>query len=362
MQQDKSDPNQSTTSPVRKAANDNSYFDPTIPGGAALRGDRVLFHFVDAVSCETLEQLAKGVLDKFGGWPSDPVQQRKLGKHAKRELKSGAPDLVSDLLKVRHGTADAMHVTGLPEETNIARVLMLAMSRCVGDIYNFAGQNGGELIMKLVPKADGGENNNAAPGEFAMHSDDAAIPRDARVHCIALMGRKNPPGVATHYAPLSWALKKMASENGNKARRALQVLSVPRFQFAFPISLGAGEGIWTRPRPIISMGPDRRWEISFPSYNTRTVSPSDTEGKEMMAWLLRSLEAVKISVEVQPGSFFAFSNLRGTHSRDNISGGDREIWRTYGIESLAGLRNLTGEHGPIFPIEPLVKLAANDNA
>ena len=343
-------------------ANDNDPFDPTTPGGVgAMRPDRVLFVEIDAITRECLESIAQKTLDHADGWPVLPREQRQVALRARKQMRRLTPDLINDLLKVRWGVVDAIYVTGLPEAELTARVLMLSMSLSIGEAFNFEAQNGGELIMKLTPKVGAGANNNATPDEFRMHTDDAAIPRECRVHHICLLGRKHPKGVHTHFAPLSWALARMAQENASKATRALAMLSEKRFQFAFPISLGAGPDVWTPPRSIVSVGPDGRLEIAFPSYNTRTVDPADIEGNEAAEWLLSSLDAVKLSIEVEPGTFFGFCNLRGTHSRDRIGAGDREIWRTYGIDTLDGLRRLTGEAGPIFPIAPFVELTANDN-
>jgi len=343
------------------AANDNWRFDPIHPGGASeMRPVRFSVVNLTETQLKVLTEAANEKLAQFAHFPTDPNVQVALAIQFAKMMKLMLPEVCADLRGLKQGQLDAVYATGLPLEENVAALVMMSMSSMIGDLYNFESQNGGALIMKLRPKAGSGQNNNATKGEFLMHTDDAAIPRASRVHHICLLGRVNPVGVYTNYAPLQWAISHMVQLDADLAERDIAKLMSPDFQVAFPKSLGVGDEVWTSRRPVLNFGPDGRLELAFPSYNTRPANSHDQDGLGALERLHSALESVKKSIALSPGTYLAFSNLRGAHSRDEIGEREREIWRNYAAESLRHLQTVTGCQGPIFPVGAFAADATKD--
>ncbi len=65
------------------------------------------------------------------------------------------------------------------------------------------------------------------------------------------------------------------------------------------------------------------------------------------------LERHVVNLPLNPGCFLSFNNLRGAHKREAIGDGDRLILRTYALQDVTYLREVSKINGPIFPIGPV---------
>lgn len=354
-------PGQQSCQPAEPSpANDNrpNPFDPTDPGGgSALRAPRLLFFKVEGEVSATVLDKAIQMLDEHEGWPSSADEQLALALAFTSVVRSELPEVYQALgAELARGRVDALIVSGLPTQAREAKLIMLALDLVLGSPFNFEAQNDGQLVMELIPSLDAGDNTNATPGEFAMHTDDAAVPPGCRAHFICLYGLVNPPETYTYYAPLNWAVSEMVQRDPVQAQKDIITLMSDRFSIRFPESLGAGD-VWCRGRSVITLGQGGRMELGFPSYNTRPDDPEDYDALLALENLHRSLETVKKAIAVDPGIFLAFSNLRGTHARDELGASYRKILRTYATESLAQLSEITCVAGPVFPIKPIADFA-----
>lgn len=280
-------------------------------------------------------------------WPASAAEQVALGKGFVPALEASLPRLAQALRDVRSGKLLAAYFSGLPQDLSKGRIVLLAMSSMLGAPFNYSSQNGGELVMRLVPIAGSGENTNATRGEFKIHTDDAALPRDARTEYINLYGIVNPPGTLTSYAAASDALSELDPE-------VIDVLREARFNLRFPTSFGFGTEIWSAPCPIVA-GPEDDIELRFPSYATRPSCEGDGVALAAIERLAEALDRHAVGFPVDTGCFLTFNNSRGAHKRDAIGESERLILRTYTTRRLEFLQDMTGSPGPIFPIQSFAK-------
>jgi len=271
------------------------------------------------------------------------LEAQKFAEHIKRQI----PRLFGALERLSQEDIDALFVTGLPHEVETARLTILAMTTVLGQPFNYKSQNGGELVMSLKPEDGSANNTNATRDEFEAHTDDAYIPRDARVNFIALSGILNPPNTLTGYAPLRDAAADLSHLMLARAQE-------DAFQVRAPSSFGLEAEVWSAPCPLIKFGPDGEIELRFPSYATRPVDRNSKEDWDVIRSLKAALDAHMVQFALNPGTFLSFNNFRGAHKRGAIGKGDRLILRTYAASSLATLRLVTGEAGPIFSVRPFI--------
>ncbi|MEL6979309.1 MAG: hypothetical protein AAGM38_11600 [Pseudomonadota bacterium] len=289
-------------------------------------------------------------------WVDDnPVAQWRIGQAVADILKRVAPRIVQTLERVRAGEMDAVYIEGLPADLPRAQVLLLGLTHHLGAPFNYASQNGGDLVMKLQPVKGSAENTNSTTAEFKLHTDDAAVPRDARTASICLYGIKNPPGTMTGYAPTLNALAEL--QTCTAASALIEALYEPRYSVRFPTSFGLDREVWTGPIPIISVATDGSFETRFPSYAIRPVDDRDFVAHAAIAMFSAALQRQVVNVPVNAGCFLAFNNLRGAHCRGAIGAGERLVLRTYAVNSLEPLKKATGVAGPIFPVEPFARAA-----
>jgi hypothetical protein len=277
-------------------------------------------------------------------FPSAIEVQDILGKIAAAiVLETAVPELARLLRDARQGKFDCVHVIGLPTDRRIAPLLSVMLGNALGSVFNYSSQNGGALVMKIVPEDGSRGNTNTTRAEFDWHSDDAWVPRNCRVSWISLFGVVNPKNTLTSYVPVGPILPTLS-----EATR--EWLTSETASVRAPLSFGLGDNVWSGPRAIITQPAKGPAEIAWPKYATRPVDPSDPVASDALEELAVAVERHSFSVAVDPGCFLAFNNLRGVHKRSPIGPGDRLVYRTYSTRSLEALREATGENGPIFDV------------
>lgn len=244
-------------------------------------------------------------------------------------------------------------VHNLPTAEAVAPPVHLATSAFVGPVFNYVEQNGGALEMRLEPRSGSAANTNTTPDEFALHTDDAAMPEDMLVWWISLYGVRNPRGTFTGYAPVEAALSRIAVAHGN-------VLRSPRFQVRMPLSFNLGDNIWTEARPILGADEHGRTTIAWPSYATRAADPRDVEADEALAALEDAMEREVVYTALQPGTLLCFSNRHGAHKRTTIGTGERLILRNYIRPDLDAMRAKAGHNGHVFSLRSLLDLPGEE--
>lgn len=280
------------------------------------------------------------------GWPVDPANQLSIASGFRPVFAAIAPNMAALAERLRSGELDAAYITNLPRGQDEMALILLAFTLMVGEPFNYLSQNDGKLVMELRPAANAGPNTNATTNEFCIHTDDAAMPRDARVEFILLGGVVNPPDTLTGYASTVEALAAMPEP-------LIDVLRHMRFQVRFPTSFDRGDNVWSEPMAILA-GAGCDTELRFPSYATRPVDPADSEACDATEALTKALNAAVQEFPINPGTMLVFNNARGAHRRGAIRNGDRLVLRTYAARSLDFLRRRTGCAGPIFPVNPFI--------
>lgn len=291
---------------------------------------------------------------KLYTWVDDnKAAQSDIGRAFVAKLKLVVPRVARALDRARAGDLDAVYVEGLPTDSGHSRITLMAMTHILGEPFNYDAQNGGALVMNLKPVKGSVGNTNSTREDFALHTDDAAMPRDARTEFINLYGIVNPPNTLTGFAPTMDALKELNASGS--VDRLVKALSEPRFRVRFPVSFGFEKEVWSDPCPILEIGDDGDIETRFPSYAVKPVDEGDFVAHAAIAVFLAAMERQVVNVPLDAGCFLTFNNSRGAHKRGPIGEGDRLVLRTYSARNLDLLREVTGEDGPIFPVAPFAK-------
>jgi hypothetical protein len=288
-----------------------------------------------------------------GHWPSDPADQSDIGLKLAERLRIVAPETIELVETLAQEKNDAIYMTALPKAPIVARSLAVAFAHVLGIPFNYAPQNGGKLVMELVPDPTAGAHTNATTGDFGAHTDDAAMPYAVRTRFISLYGLTNPPKTLTGYAPTQTAL--IALRKHDTLSFVEPLLHEERFEVRFPTSFGLPKDVWSGPMAILRDLDNGRLETRFPSYAVRPVEAADYEAWAASAVLHAALMAHTVHVPVDPGTYLAFNNARGAHCRGTVGDGDRFILRTYALPDLQALQAKTQVEGPIFPLAPFVE-------
>lgn len=302
---------------------------------------------------EHLQMVQAAVTETGGHWPSDPSGQSDIGRKLAEFLRIVAPETIRFLETLAKEENDAIYMTALPKAPIVARSLAVAFAHVLGVPFNYAPQNGGKLVMELVPEPTAGAHTNATTGDFGAHTDDAAMPYAVRTRFISLYGLKNPPNTLTGYAPTYTALT--ALHRDETLSFVEPVLHEERFEVRFPTSFGLPKDVWSGPMAILRDLDNGGLETRFPSYAVRPVDTADYEAWAAIAVLHAALTANTVHVPVDPGAYLAFNNARGAHCRGAVGDGDRFILRTYALPDLQALQAKTQVEGPIFPLAPFVE-------
>lgn len=298
---------------------------------------------------EALEEFAKN-----HPWvDSDKAAQSSMGLAFIDKLKNAVPRIVRALERARAGDLDAVYIKGLPAEPAHARIILMTMTHVLGEPFNYDSQNNGALVMELKPVEGSAGNTNSTREHFGLHTDDAAMPRDARTDFINLYGITNPPNTLTGFAPTMDALNELKASGA--VDDLVKALNEPRFRVRFPISFKFEDEVWSAPCPIVSISEDGGVETRFPSYAVKPVQDDDFVAHAAIAAFHAAMERHVVNVPLDAGCFLTFNNSRGAHKRGVIGEGDRLVLRTYSARSLDLLREVTGEEGPIFPVAPFAE-------
>ena len=298
----------------------------------------------------TLVDALAGFAKSYTWVDDNKSAQSNIGLAFVPELKIAIPRVARALECACAGDLDAVYVHGLPTTVAQARIILLAMTHILGQPFNYDAQNGGALVMELKPVEGSVGNTNSTREDFALHTDDAAMPRDARTEFINLYGIKNPPNTLTGFAPTMDALKEL---NASATVGALvKALSEPRFRVRFPVSFGFDKEVWSEPCPILEISEDGDIETRFTSYAVKPVHDDDFVAHGAIAVFLAAMERHVVNVPLDAGCFLSFNNSHGAHKRGKIGEGERLVLRTYSARSLDLLREVTGKDGPIFPVAP----------
>jgi hypothetical protein len=236
-------------------------------------------------------------------------------------------------------------IFGLPVDPEIAEVVHIALSLKFGLPFNYKEQNGGDIVMKLIPQKTSAANTNSTTGEFGFHSDDALVDPDIRTKLIALYGVINPPHAWTYYAPLNPVWKNLPSE-------VINILCAPRFQVRMPISFGRGDDIWSEPRPVFFVRGNAERCIAMATYAVRVANQNDKEAKAALDRIIMAFNQCQNAISLDPGVFLIFDNDRGLHKRTALLG-DRLVLRTYIRPDLNVLRSRSNTTGFIFSLDEL---------
>lgn len=309
---------------------------------------RNCFNRIRTLQISDLEQRRiSNTLEPLPRFPVRPEDQADLGEQYYRRLRTEIPRIYALLDKSRSGEVDAIYITGLPSELEPARMMHLALTRALGEPFNYDSQNGGELVMQLKPMEGSAQNTNTTKQEFALHTDDAAVVKWARVEDISLYGIENPPETLTGFAPTANALELLGRSNCPDA--VVKALFENRYSFRFPISFGFDQEVWSDAAPIISISPTGQMDTRFPSYAIKPVRDDDLLGYLAISAFRSALERSVSSFALNPGCFLTFNNSRGAHKRGAIAEGNRLVLRTYSSSDLSLLRKASRTKGPIFP-------------
>ncbi len=302
--------------------------------------------------CRSIEIETVNRLKCAGGIPETPERQIGLAAVLSEVIEDVCPRLAQGFARMRfEPNCEALVVHGLPTAEEVAPLLHLATSAFVGEVFNYAEQNGGELEMRLEPRPGSKANTNTTRDEFALHTDDAAMPEEKRVTWISLYGVRNPRGTLTGYAPVEAALSTIGLAHIN-------VLRSPAFKVRMPLSFNFGDDIWSDARPILGRDEHDRSTIAWPSYATRPADPGDVEAKEALEALRAAMEREVVYTALEPGTLLIFSNLHGAHKRTAIGSGERLILRNYVRPDLKVMRTKAGHDGHVFALRDLIDLTA----
>jgi hypothetical protein len=301
-----------------------------------------------------IKRAAAELLKRAGGFPPTPEGQVALAAELAEAIEDHCPRLAQALSRIRFEPGcDYLVVHNLPSAEAVAPLVHLATSAFVGHVFNFSSQNGGALAMRLEPRADSEANTNTTADEFALHTDDAAMPEEMRVSWISLYGVRNPRGTYTGYAPVEAALSRIDLAYWNTLRS-------PSFEVRMPRSFKLGDDIWTEPRAILGVDEHGCTTIAWPSYATRVADPRDVEAAEALAALKDAMEREVVWTALQPGTMLVFSNAHGAHKRTAIGAGERLILRNYIRPDLSAMRAKAGHAGHVFSLHTLLDLPGED--
>jgi hypothetical protein len=312
-------------------------------------GSRIGMFNVPTSEREALEEMMSRMLTLTEGeFPEDLLRQQLLVEFvALGAFKTAAPGLARVLARTKAGRYDCVYITGLPKNKKVAPLLTAVLGRSLGQLFNYKSQNGGRLVMQIVPDDNSMDNTNTTRAEFDWHSDDAWVLRDLRVVWICLFGVVNPPGTNTVYAPILPVLPHLSQVSR-------EWLFSKAASVRAPLSFGLGADVWSGHRSILSRTSAGDNEIAWPKYATKLIDPNDPVAHGALHELAELIDRHAYSVAVDPGCFLALNNLRGLHKRTPIGPGDRLLYRVYARESLDALRQVSGESGPIFDIKKMM--------
>ena len=253
-------------------------------------------------------------------------------------------------------------IPGSEDDKNLTRckILSLMLSLTFGDGYGpmqFRQEKKGEVVCPLyvIPERAKDESGNGQR-EFGHHADfchtanSGGNPDVAGRPNFAILFGIEGDGTATTYTSVAEVVEAALSED------ALRVLMEARFETQIPDEMGLGSGRTSGPMSVIWLTRHREFGISVRS-STRPLRPDDTEAAEALAMLQSALVRYERRFVLQSNVCAIVSNIRGTHSRGEITNpGKRLILRTY-----VGPLDVLRENAFVFDMEQCLPPAGRND-
>jgi hypothetical protein len=279
---------------------------------------------------------------------SSEAKQINFAQEHKELINYHVPDIAFQInaLQTKGTGAEVLLIHDMPvsdDDNNLLRckILSLMLSLNFGDGYGpmqFRQEKKGEVVCPLyvLPERAKTESGNGKV-EFGHHSDFCHIANFGGNPDVA--GRPNfailygiaGDGTATTYTPVADVVESALSED------ALRVLMEKRYVTKIPEEMGLGSERSSGPMSVIWRTKHSEFGISLRS-STRPLRSDDTEAAEALAMLQSALCRYERRFVLQSGVVAIVSNIRGTHSRGEISNpGMRLVLRTY-VGPLNALR------------------------
>ena len=312
-----------------------------------------------SINPKTSDYIRKVVVDVANQLPGLPLsKQVSIARNAMREIMAESVVLDYAFSRLSKGQSDAVFVEGLPIfegdlSANLCRTMSMIVGSPIGLPMQYEQQNGGDLIAAIKPDPDSVPDSQKTSAHFGSHTDDAYVPYEFRVLCIALLGEINESRAETGYSPIDKIVKQLS-------KCEIAILEKPLFEFREPASLNGGKqsNTWSEPRPILFRLPSDALGVQSPTYNTRITTVEASVYCEAEA----AFGAFRIAVEnamrwfvVEPGTYLVFRNDRGLHSRKKIKENTpRCVHRMYWRNNLDAMRSASETNGYIFDLDALI--------
>ena len=242
----------------------------------------------------------------------------------------------------------AVEVVGLNRpgpglDIDARRLLAIGIGYPLGEPFQYAQQNGGELFPLLRPLPDAPAQSGTSRLAFGAHTDDGNMYPHLRTAHIALLAVENERRTATSFACVDRVFDMLCEESRS-------VLCSPLFRLGTPASHGRDQQRWTRPRPLLYRNRYGELCAQCPTYNVRAVNG---DAQRALDELRSAIDACLEPRVLGPDdvSYVAFRNSRLWHSRDPVVG-RRALIRTYWRPQLAALR-YAGGTGNVFDLDVL---------
>jgi hypothetical protein len=271
---------------------------------------------------------------------SSEAKQINFAQEHKGLITYNVPDLAISIkaLQTKGTGAEVLLIHDMPvtEDDNYllrGKILSLILSLNFGDGYGpmqFRQEKKGDVVCPLyvVPERALQESGNGQR-EFGHHTDfchtanSGGNPDVAGRPNFAILYGIEGDGTATTYTPVAEVVEAALSCD------QLRVLMEPRFETKIPDEMGLGSGRSSGPMSVIWLNRHREFGVSVRS-STRPARTDDTEAAEALAMLQSALVRYERRFVLQSGVCAIVSNIRGTHSRGEISNpGKRLVLRTY---------------------------------
>ncbi|HEY4364712.1 MAG TPA: TauD/TfdA family dioxygenase [Bryobacteraceae bacterium] len=218
----------------------------------------------------------------------------------------------------------------------VSEAVMAGLVEQHATIFAYSNEKSGAPIHEITP-VEGQEHVPSSSGRapFACHTDVAFLAPRFSPTGLILFGLLNEPGAPTAVLPLDRILEA--------APEALvRSLEKPIFRHPAPASF---EIAAATVEPILRRDAGG---VSHIAVQTHAVQPLNDEARAAIAELRELLDAVESDRYVlQPGVALLFKNDRVLHGRDAFKG-SRWLQRAYFTDSIAALRERTGEKGFVF--------------
>lgn len=216
-------------------------------------------------------------------------------------------------------------------KTAVSEAVIAGLIEGRASILSYVNEKSGAPIHEITPVA-GSEHTTSSAGRapFACHTDAAFLAPRFSPRGLLLFGLLNEPSAPTAVLSLDRILA--AAPPG-----LVCSLEKPIFRHPSPSSFEIAAAVTA---PIVWRDAAGIFRIAV---QTHAVQPVNDEAREAIAQLRALLDTLETErVVLGPGDALMFKNDRVLHGRDAFSG-ERWLQRAYFTDSLAPLRERTGE-------------------